>query len=119
MAEKKQYAKGSEPRKPETTDSERVYSTTVLGAKPSRGSSKKGDEKEKGNVEYKNSKSKTPRTEEEKKAIRTIQVGTTGAAVAGMLSSAGVDAARDYDDRRMYRNRAGRRKQRVLKPDNL
>lgn len=97
----------------------KVYSTTVLGAKPHRGRPAQGSAEVEGNVEYKNSKSKTPRTDEEKKAIRTIQVGTTGAAVAGMLSSAGVDAARDYDERRRYRNRAGRRQHKILKPDNI
>lgn len=98
----------------------KVYSTTVLGAKPHRGRPAHGSAEVEGNVEYKNSKSKTPRTDEEKKAIRTIQVGTTGAAVAGMLSSVGADAARDYEDsRRLSKNRAGRRRHKILKPDTL
>jgi hypothetical protein len=97
----------------------KVYSTTVLGAKPHRGRPAQGSEEVSGNVEYKESKSKTPRTEEEKKAIRTIQAGTVGAFAAGVLASTGADAARDYSESRRYRNRAGRRRQRILKPDNI
>jgi len=99
---------------------EKVYSTTVLGAKPHRGRPADRSVEVSGNVEYKESKSKTPRSEEEKKALNTIKVGTLGAAAAGALFSAGSEAKEDYRASRvLQRNRAGRRKYKIQRPDNL
>lgn len=99
---------------------EKVYSTTVLGAKPHRGRPADKSVEVSGNVEYKESKSKTPRSKEEQKALNTIQVGTVGAATAGALFSAGSEAKEDYGvSRRLERNRAGRRKYKIQRPDNL
>jgi len=99
---------------------EKVYSTTVLGAKPHRGRPAQGSAEVEGNIEYKESKSKTPRSKEEIKALNTIQVGTVGAATAGALFTAGSEAKEDYRSSRVLeRNRAGRRRHKILRPDNL
>jgi hypothetical protein len=99
---------------------EKVYSTTVLGAKPTRGRPAQGSAEVEGNVEYKESKSKTPRSKEEQKALNTIQIGTVGAATAGALFSAGSEAKEDYRASRvLQRNRAGRRQYKIQRPDNL
>jgi len=99
---------------------QKVYSTTVLGAKPHRGRSAQGSAEVDGNIEYKESKSKTPRSEEEKKALNTIKVGTLGAAAAGALFTAGSEAKEDYKSSRvLQRNRAGRRQYKIQRPDNL
>jgi len=97
----------------------KVYSTTVLGAKPHRGRPAQGSAEVEGNVEYKNSKSRTPLTEEQKKGARSGAVAATGLVTGLALGSAMSDAARDYDERRRYRNRAGRRQHKILKPDNI
>lgn len=99
---------------------QKVYSTTVLGAKPHRGRPAQGSAEVEGNIEYKESKSKTPRSKEEKKALNTIQVGTLGAAAAGALFTAGSEAKEDYRASRvLQRNRAGRRQYKIQRPDNL
>ena len=67
----------------------KVYSTTVLGAKPHRGRPADRSVEVSGNVEYKESKSKTPRSEEEKKALNTIKVGTLGPPPLGRCSLRG------------------------------
>lgn len=98
----------------------KVYSTTVLGAKPHRGRPAQGSAEVEGNVEYKESKSKTPLTDEQKKGSRSIGVASVGTAVGAALFGAGSDAKRDYEEGRVLaRNRAGRRRQKILRPDNL
>lgn len=89
---------------------QKVYSTTVLGSGPRKASgSAEVSGRDNGNVEYKESKSKTPRTAEEKKALRTIQVGTVGAFAAAALASAAGDAKRDYTESRVrQKNRESR-----------
>lgn len=98
----------------------KVYSTTVLGAKPHRGRPADRSEEVSGNVEYKESKSKPKRSEAEKKAMNSVKVGMTGAVIAGALADSGVRAADNYRESSiLQRNRAGRRQYRTLKPDNI
>ena len=98
----------------------KVYSTTVLGAKPHRGRPAQKSAEVQGNVEYKESKSKPQRSEAEKKVMNSVKVGMTGAFIAGALADSGVRAADDYRaSRSLQRNRAGRRQYRTLKPDNI
>ena len=96
----------------------KVYSTTILGSGPrkAQGSAEVSGE---GNVERKNSKSRTPLTEEQKKDARSGAVAAAGIVASTALGSAMGDAAKDYDEKKMYRNKAGRRQYKVLKPDNI
>lgn len=99
----------------------KVYSTTVLGSGPRKAQgSAEVSGVDNGNVEYKNSKSRTPLNEEQKKGARSGAVAAIGILAGTMLGGAMSRAARDYEDSRRYRNRkAGGKRIKIMKPDNI